>query len=67
MDRKPDVQRNLELSGSTALAAFLDGSADLSSFSRCGAACGMRQHNSTLCTQGVGKLPRWPGHKLEIT
>jgi hypothetical protein len=35
MDRRPDVQRNLELSGSTALTAFLDGSADVGSFSRC--------------------------------
>ncbi len=34
MDRRPDVQRNLDTSGSTALHAFLDGSADLSSFSR---------------------------------
>jgi ABC-type phosphate transport system substrate-binding protein len=34
MDRRPDVQRNLELSGSTALTAFLDGSADVGSFSR---------------------------------
>ena len=45
MDRRPDVQRNLELSGSTALTAFLDGSADVGSFSRCIGSCDER----TLC------------------